>query len=209
MKIDSSHVLKKLRQFLLPFLVVIFLMLMLALFNKPKPKRSNAEEKNSRAKTAVARFLRRRIDLKTIAGFKAPIGTIYELRSLDKKFYFQVEKKTAKVTYASIGDIKIRPTTKTLINRIDAQNIALKFARSHSEQFKNFSLDPDQADYFWPKPTYWTVIWRHRSTKGHSGEFAKVTVDAVSGQVVSFGIGSDQWSSFCLPDKKQAPWADK
>ena len=213
----TDFYLNKSLKILLLFLAGLAILFVL-LFNVRQPrKRSNksdaplANSKNilSKNKAAVVRFWHKKIALKTIGHFKVPVGMIYELRSLDKKLYFQVERKTNKVTYASIGDISFRETSEAVINRPDARKIALNFARSHSGEFKGFSLDAKQADYYWPKPTYWTFIWHYRPTSSKNVKFAKVTVDAVTGKVVSFGIGDKDWASFCLPDKKQAPWAGK
>jgi len=172
-------------------------------------KKTNDNIQESKAIFSVRKFMGKKIKLKVTGKLKVPIGILYELHTNDGKLYFQVEKKSGKVIYASIGDIKFRETSAAVINSAAARKIAGKFARLHQEDFKGFGLDANQADYFWPKPTYWTFIWHHQSSSNQSDKFAKVTVDAIAGKVVSFGIGEKDWSSFCLPDKKQAPWRTK
>lgn len=164
-----------------------------------------ASKPRDKGVAVVSKFMRRDLVLKEVGEFRVPGAVITELVSADKRYYFNVDKETGDVVYADFGGIKMRRFKNEGIGRDAAERIALRYAARHRNEFKDFKLLPEQADYFWPKPTYWTFIWQ--GEPGSRYQFAKVTVDNITGEVAAFGVGSLGWSSFCLPDKKQATWA--
>lgn len=145
----------------------------------------------------VERFAGRRLKLRAPVKLDLPDGAVYEVRSTDSKFYFHVDPRRRAVVYASLGEIEFRQPTESRLDTDQAQAVALGFARQHRRDFKDYRFSPGQAGFQWPKPTYHTFIWDRR----RSPDFAKVTVDAVTGKVVSFGRGNSAWSAFCLPKK--------
>ncbi len=149
----------------------------------------------------------KKLDLEILGKFDVPIGTIYEVATTDRDSFFHVLKDSRDVIYADIGGMKMRPAKNEMISRDDALLIAKEYIDSQDIELEGFVLPDKQADFFWPKPTYWTIVWY--ASPDSPFEFAKVTVDAENGKVVAYGKGNDDWSTFCLPDKAQAAWADE
>ena len=173
------------------------------LFTASKAK---VEESRHWAKASIERFVDEKLELEVLGKFDVPIGTVYEVATKDRDFFFHVHERSKEVIYADIGGMKIRPAKNEMITREDAFKIAVEYIGSGEIDLEGFILPDEQADFFWPKPTYWTIVWYASPESLY--EFAKVTVDAENGNVVAYGKGNDDWSTFCLPDRAQAAWAD-
>lgn len=184
---------------------IIFILTVATLFFDGAAATASKGVTRSQAKSEINRFMKKKHRLVYMGTLRLPGVSVYEIRSRDKKLYFQVNKRTGEVVYASLGEINFRAASAAAIPRGQASKIAAAFAARHSALFKNLRLSPDQADYYWPKPTYWTFIWKAERRSRY--DFAKVTIDGQTKKVVSFGVGNRNWSMFCLPDKKQAKWA--
>jgi hypothetical protein len=203
MDLKNNRGLARLTKFLLPVLAIVVAVVIFSASIAP------GKITASQAKLAARDFINKKIKLTVTGKLDLPTGRVYEISSSGRQFYFQVSEQSGEVVYASLGEIKSRPVTKATISRRRALKIALSYAKHHSDQFKTFKIAAKQADFFWPKPTYWTFVWNGQPPYHNKTDFAKVTVDALTGKVVSYGIGNRRWAMFCLPDKKQAKWADR
>jgi len=149
---------------------------------------------------AAQSFLGKKEPLKVLGKTKTPSGLIYELKAKNGA-YLNVRAKDLTVTFANFGEIKKRSLTP-VFNYQQAKAKALSWAKK-KPIFQQFKLVKEQVNFDWPKPTYYTVIWQAKKLKSPD-KFGKVTVDLVTGKVVSYGVGDPKWSMFCLPVKVEA-----
>ncbi len=164
------------------------------------------DESRHWTKVSIDRFMDMELELEVLGKFDVPIGTIYEVATEDRDSFFHVLKGSKEVIYADIGGMKMRPAKNGMLTRDDALEIATDYVDAQKIDLNGFILPDEQAEFFWPKPTYWTIVWYASPESPY--EFAKVTVDAKNGKVVAYGKGNDDWSTFCLPDEAQAAWAE-
>ena len=149
----------------------------------------------------IEEFFDRQFKLRVLSLTKFPNGPGYEIKELDGPGYFVVDAKNGEIDYGLLEDIKAKDSGD-FIDFNKAEAVARKWALRHPV-FADFRYLKKQADYQWPKSGYYTVIWAGRAPARSSREFAKVTVDLVTGKVVSFGMGDPKWTMFCLPKKKK------
>lgn len=145
-------------------------------------------------------FLGKKVSLKLMGKTKTPTGLIYELKA-ENGAYLNVRAKDFAVTFASLGQIENR-SLAPVFSYQQAKAKALSWVK-RKPIFKQFKLVKEQVNFDWPKPTYYTVVWQAKNLKAPA-KFGKVTVDLVTGKVVSYGIGDPKWSMFCLPIKVEA-----
>lgn len=179
--------------------LLIFLLVLISLLGCQKQP---TQPLNYQAKIfqAAQEFLGKKISLKLLGKTKTPTGLIYELKAEDGA-YLNVRAKDFTVTFANLGQIEKR-SLAPVFSYQQAKTKALSWAK-RKPIFKRFKLVKKQVNFDWPKPTYYTVIWQAKDLKTPD-KFAKVTVDLVTGKVVSYGVGNPKWSMFCLPIKVQS-----
>lgn len=116
------------------------------------------------------------------------------------KSYLHLSLLTGEIVYANLDDIiEKNPVGENILSV--AKNKALDFSVNNEEFFNEyrFADGGEGVGVDWPKNGYITYVWQNIKNKDH---FIKATVDASNDnfEVVSFGKGSINWTSFCLPD---------
>lgn len=144
----------------------------------------------------ILKLLGSRHRLKVLALTKFPTGRGYEIKDLEGPGYFVVDAGSGSVDYALLEDI-VAKTSGLKYNLKDAAGLARKWAAEH-RLWAGLDYSDKQPDFQWPKAGYYTVVWTGDKEK-RDRRFAKVTVDLVTGRVVSFGVGDPRWSMFCMP----------
>lgn len=177
------------------FLLILFLIT--GCFRPAKPSQPALIGKD-KAFEAIFKVLGSRHRLKILALTKFPTGPGYEIKDLEGPGFFVVDAKSGQVAYAALSDV-VAKTGGLKYNLKDAAGLAKKWAAGN-RVWNGFRYADRQPDYQWPKAGYYTVVWTSAS---RDRRFAKVTVDLVTGRVVSFGVGDPRWSMFCVPKPKK------
>lgn len=113
------------------------------------------------------------------------------------KSYLHLSPLTGKIVYANLGDTNEKsPVEQNVL--ITAKRKALKFADNNKELFDGyrFAESGRRIGVDWPKKGYITYVWQNTKDPNY---FIKVTLEATSLEIVSFGRGNINWTSFCLP----------
>lgn len=114
------------------------------------------------------------------------------------KSYLHLSPLTGKIVYASLGDINEKKPVGRMKLSI-AKNQALEFSSRNEDFFDGYRFveGGKKIGVDWPKNGYITYVWQNIK---NDDRFIKITIDASNLEIVSFGKGSINWTSFCLPD---------
>jgi len=175
---------------------ILLIFLLIAGCSRPAKPSQPALIGKDKAFEPIFKLLGARHRLKILALTKFPTGPGYEIKDLEGPGFFVVDARSGQVAYAALTDV-VAKTGGLKYSLKDAAGLAGKWAAEH-RFWAGFHYSDRQPDYQWPKAGYYTVVWTGDKEK-RDRRFAKVTVDLVTGRVVSFGVGDPRWSMFCVP----------